>query len=159
MRFVASTFLLLLLASQPASSQRLLPSLDLAGIGAPLENLRAGEKQILDEAIQLIQKGEHALALVSLSRLTESNPKNSAFRVIKAYALLQLGNVVGALSESRAAERSKPPSPYRCWFLAQVAYLAGNRSICEREIRHVSGHPTYGPEAAKLRKDLHSSSF
>jgi Flp pilus assembly protein TadD len=142
---------LLLLSVSPSARAQ---TLDLAALGAPLENLQPGEKQILDEAIQLIQRGEHGLALASLGQLTASNPKNSAYRVLQAYTLLQLGNLVGALNESRAAESSKPPSPYRCCFLAQVAYLAGNKALCEREIRHVAAHPVYGPQAAKLRQDL-----
>ena len=152
---------LLFLATQPAAAQtaspgragQWRPTLDFAAL-APLENLQPAERQILDEALQLIQNGEHTLALASLTRLTESNPKNSPFRVIKAYALLQLGNRSGALKESRTAERTQPPSPYRCWFLAQIAYLSGNQRLCEREIGHVSAHPTIGPEAAKLRQEL-----
>ena len=147
--------LLLLSVSLSARAQ----TLDLAALSAPLENLQPGEKQILDEAIQLIRRGDHGLALASLAQLTASNPKNSAYRVLKAYTLLQLGNFVGALNESRVAEGSKPPSPYRCWFLAQVAYLAGNKALCEREIRHVAAHPTYGPQAAKLRQDLEARRY
>jgi hypothetical protein len=148
---------LLLLFLAPAAAQtssRWRPNLDVPGIGPALKDLRPAEKLILDEGIELIGQGEHARALVVLSQLTESNPKNTPFRVIKAYALLQLGNLIGALGEARAAEGAKPHSAYRCWFLARVAFLAGNRSLCEREIGHVAGHPIYGPEAAKLKEEL-----
>jgi hypothetical protein len=57
-------FLLSVSLSARAQTERPRPSLDLA-LSAPLEDLRPDERQILDEAIQLIQKGDHGLALPS----------------------------------------------------------------------------------------------
>ena len=53
------SLVLLLSVSLSARAQ----TLDLAALSAPLENLRPGEKQILDEAIQLIQRGDHGLEI------------------------------------------------------------------------------------------------
>jgi hypothetical protein len=116
------------------------------------------EREIVDEAIELIKQKRHALALVDLSRLIASNPMNSALRVLRAYVLLELGNVTGALDDARGAEASGVRSAYRCWFLAQVAYLAGNVPLCRREIKHVAGDPSYGPAAEKLRRNLEAAS-
>src|SRR5262249_34668022 len=62
--------------------------------------------------------------------------------------------LLGALDEARAAEGGRISAAYRCWFLAQVAYLAGNKPLCKREIRHVTGHPSYAPEAERLARSL-----
>ena len=104
---------------------------------------------------QLIDQGQHAEALAALTRLTQTNSQNSALRVLRAYTLLELGNVAAALDDATIAESSGGHAAYRCWFLAQVAYLAGNKPLCHREINHVHSDPTYGPEAEKLRRDVY----
>lgn len=130
------------------------PDLDLRALAEPLQDLTPAEGEIVDEAIELIKQKRHALALADLSRLIGSNPMNSALRVLRAYVFLELGNVTGALDDARSAERSGVRSSYRCWFLARVAYLAGNVPLCRREIKHVAADPSYGPAAEKLRRNL-----
>ena len=130
------------------------PELDLPALSDSMQDLRSEERQILDDALRLIQRKEHSLALVSLSRLVHENPKKAAFRVMRAYVLLQVGNSLGALDDARIAEGSGLRRAYRCWFLAQVAFLAGDDKVCKREIRHVSKHPDYGPEAQRLGQEL-----
>jgi len=150
-------YLFLLLAAAGAFADSPIvsgPELDLPALGDSLRNLKSEEQRIFDEAAQLIQRKEHSLAFLTLSRLVENNPKNSAFRVIRAYAALQLGNLVGALGDARVAEAARPHQPYRCWFLAKVAFLAGDGALTRREIGHVAKHPVYGPQAAELRKQL-----
>ena len=129
-------------------------TLDVKALAEPLRDLKPEEAQIVDDAIRLIQSGEHTQALLSLTRLTESNPNNTALRILRSYVLLQLGNLLGALDDARAGEGGRVRSAYRCWFLAQVAYLAGNKPLCKREIRHVANHPSYGPEAERLARNL-----
>jgi predicted Zn-dependent protease len=119
-----------------------------------LQDLKPADRDAVDEAIALIRRKDHALALLSLTRLTATNPKNSALRVLRSYVLLELGNLVGALDDASSAEASGVKSAYRCWFLARVAYLAGNKPLCRREIQHVQSDPHYGPEAEKLRRDM-----
>src|SRR6058998_714285 len=80
------------------------PDLDMNQLAGPLRNLKAEEQSILDEAIQLIQKKEHSLAFLTLSRLVEINPKNSSLHVMRAFVLLQLGNLAGTLDDARTAE-------------------------------------------------------
>lgn len=140
----------------PARSVQL--DLDLKALAEPLQDLTPAEREVVDGAIKLMGQKQHLLALAYLTRLTTSNPKNSALRVLRAYVMLELGNVTGALDEARIAEASGLRSAYRCWFLARVAYLAGNKPLCRREISHIAGDPSYGPQAEKLRRDLEARS-
>ena len=130
------------------------PKLDEAALAGAARTLTAADGKVFDDAIQLIKQGNHAEALLSLTRLTGSNPKNVAVRATRAYVLLQVGNLLGALDDARAAENAGPKTAYRCWLLAQISYLAGNQRICKREIKHLEGSPEYGAEAAKLGANL-----
>jgi hypothetical protein len=146
---------LILAAAGAAGAERSTqPGLDLRALAGPLQELTPAEGKVVDEAIGLIRQKRHASALAELSGLIVSNPKNSALRILRAYVLLELGNVTGALDEARAGEGLGVRSAYRCWFLAQVAYLAGNVPLCRREIGHVGGDRSYGPAAEKLRRRL-----
>ena len=130
------------------------PKLDEAALAIPARALSAADGKVFDEAIELIRRGNHAEALLSLTRLTGSNPKNVAVRATRAYVLLQVGNLLGALDDARVAEKTGPQSAYRCWLLAQISYLAGNQRLCRREIKHLEGSAEYGAEAAKLGQSL-----
>jgi hypothetical protein len=143
------------LTQEPAETsqpQKVQPELNLKALGEPLQDLTSQERKAVDEAIRLIGQRQHSEALASLTSLTQGNAKNSALRVLRAYVLLELGNVAGALDDAKLAEASGVHTAYKCWFLAQVAYLAGNKPLCHREIKHVGADATYGPEAEKLRR-------
>ncbi|MDR3698461.1 MAG: hypothetical protein P4L56_02425 [Candidatus Sulfopaludibacter sp.] len=137
-----------------ASARSVKPELDLNAMGEPLKDVQAGDSEVVDETIRLIQQKEHAAALVNLTRLTANNPHNAALRVLRGYVLLELGNVTGSLEEARIAEESGSHTGYKCWFLAQVAYVAGDKALCRREIGHVAGSPVYGPKASRLSAAL-----
>jgi len=145
--------LALLLAAAPSAAATM-PQLEMPSLADSLRTLKAEEQRIVDETVQLIQKKEHTLAFLALSRLVKSNPKNSSLRVLRSYAALQLANLAGALEDARIAEGSGAPSAYRCWFLAQVAFLAGNAKMCRREVAHLEADSTYGSQAVKLRQNL-----
>ncbi len=130
------------------------PQLNLKALSEPIQNLSTQDRKVVDEAVKLINQGQHAEALAALTRLTQNNSQNSAIRVLRAYTLLELGNVAAALDDATIAESAGGHAAYRCWFLAQVAYLAGDKPLCHREINHVHADPTYGPEAEKLRHRL-----
>jgi hypothetical protein len=129
------------------------PKLDEAALAVPARTLSNADGKVFDAAIELIKQGNHAEALLSLTRLTGSNPRNVAVRATRAYVLLQVGNLLGALDDARIAEKT-PHAAYRCWLLAQISYLAGNERLCKREIKHLEGNPDYGAEAAKLGQSL-----
>jgi len=130
------------------------PALDLKALSEPLQDLTPADHEILDKSVKLIGDGKHIQALAYLTELTVSNPRNSALRVIRAYALLEMGNIAGALGDARIAEDSGTHSAYKCWFLAQVAYMAGDKPLCRREIKHLAGNVTYAPGVEKLSDDL-----
>jgi len=140
------------------SHENVRPSLDLSALTGPLQELTPEERKVVDRALELIRQKRHTAALLELSRLVGSNPQNSALRVLRAYVLLELGNVSGALDDARSAEASGLRSAYRCWFLAQVAYLAGNVPLCRREIKHVGSDESYGQAAETLRRRLDTGS-
>ena len=120
--------------------------LDFKALTEPLQDLTAADHRIIDRAIQSIRQNEHSVALAYLTGLTATNPMNSGVRILRAYVLLELGNIAGALGEAMTAESTGAHSGYRCWFLAQVAYLAGNKPLCRREISHVEGDASYRPQ-------------
>lgn len=140
--------------AQTTPAQKVQPQLNLKALAEPLQDLTADERSVVDKAVELIKEMKDGEALTDLTSLTQSNPKNSALRVLRAYVLLELGNVTGALDDAKVAEGSGVHTAYRCWFLAQVAYLAGNKPLCHREIKHLGNNPTYGPQAAELGRVL-----
>ncbi len=144
--------LCLVFACGPARNAN--PDLDLKAMAVPLKDVKAGDSEVVDETVRLIQQNQHAAALANLSRLTADNPQNAALRVLRGYVLLELSNVTGSLEEARIAEESGSRSGYKCWFLAQVAYLAGDKALCRREIGHLTGDPVYGPKVRRLNQDL-----
>jgi hypothetical protein len=137
-----------------ASAENARPELDLRALTEPLQDLTPADRDTIDGAVALIKQKQHLPALAYLSGLTQRNPDNSAVRILRAYVLLELGNVSGALNDADAAEASGAQAAYKCWFLAQVARLAGNKPLCRREIQHIANDPTYGPRAEKLRREL-----
>jgi predicted Zn-dependent protease len=144
--------------SSLAASRKVQLNFELKDLTEPLRNLSVTDREAVDQAIRSIGQKEHAVALSYLTQLSSSNPMNSSLRVLRAFVLLELGNVSGALGEARTAEDTGAHAAYRCWFLAQVAYLAGNKPLCRREIKHLTGNATYGADAEKLRQDLNSRS-
>jgi predicted Zn-dependent protease len=143
---------LLVAFSSLAQNATYRPTLDLQlrELTLPLQNLSSSDHQVVDEAIAALRRSEHAVALANLTRLTASNPSNSSLRVLRAFALLELGNVTGALADSKLAEGTGEHAAWRCWFLAQVAMAAGNKPLCRREIKHLAGNPQYGEQAQQL---------
>jgi len=130
------------------------PALEPARLTASLDKLTGADHQAAEKALALIRKGEHSLALAQLTALTRQNPDNSSVRILAAYSLLQLGNLVGAFTEARKAESAPDANSYSCWFLAKVALIAGDRTVCRREIGHLRHDPTMAHQAAELEKQL-----
>ncbi len=145
------------LSASEATHGDMQPRLDLKALAEPLQDLTPADRALVDKAIKLIDMKQHLQALTYLTELTVSNPKNSSLRVLRAYVLLELGNITGALGDARTAEGAGAHSAYRCWFLAQVAYLAGNKPLCRREIKHLAGNATYAAGVDQLTSDLKSS--
>ena len=124
-----------LLASQSCTREPL--KLDYTRLSGPLASLEQTDRDAVQDAMQLIQSGEHSLALARLSSLNERNPSNSSLRILTSYALLQAGNLAGAFEEAEKAHAAPDRLAYKCWFLGKVAELNGNQEIAEREVAHL----------------------
>jgi hypothetical protein len=123
-------------------------------LAAALALIGDSDKGAVEEAVQFIRRGENQLALARLSALNKANPNNSSLRILTAYALLKVGNLAGAFEEARSAEGAPNGNSYKCWFLAKVAFLAGNKDVCRRELKHVKGVGDMPNEAAALERQL-----
>ena len=149
-------------ASAPGASVTTLGSrieLSIQDLAEPLRDLSPSDEKAFNEAVTLIQQKQHLSALAVLTPLAESNPSNSGLHIVRAYVLLELGNVAEApLGDAKQAEESRAHTAYKCWFLARVAYLAGNKPLCRREIKHVQAmRSPYQAEAGKLLHDLNAT--
>ena len=133
------------------------PELNLTDLQGSLQALSPEDRAVVESAIDLIRQKEHAAALVRLAPVFRDKDGPSALRALSAYLKLQLGNTLGAFEDAQKAEAAAPPSPYRCWFLAKLAALIGNETVCRREIKHVGKDPVYGKRIGEVEKDLAAS--
>jgi Flp pilus assembly protein TadD len=105
-------------------------------LATALSGLSTMNKKIVDEAISHIRNGENNLALVRLFELNKENPKNSSLRILTAYTLLRTGDLLGALDHAKQGEGSPNGDAYKCWFLAKIAFVTGDKEVCKRELGH-----------------------
>lgn len=152
MRWRASA---LLMALTLAPAQAEIFALKFERLNGALAMLSATDRQTVDNAIALIKQGDHNLALIELNSVARTNPTSAGVRVLTAYALLNLGNTLGAFKEAKTAE-SVGHDSYICSFLGRVAYLVGDVRACKREIKHVKAAGDPDGEAAALEKALAS---
>jgi Flp pilus assembly protein TadD len=145
-------FMLLVLAScLPVSLGAQTFDLRFDRLTSALATLSAGDRTAVDQAIELMRKGDNNLALVRLSALNEKNPQNSSLRILTAYSMLRLGNLVGAFDEAGRAEKAQNGDSYKCWFLAKLAFLKGDMTACRREIDHAKAN---GEDVKALEDDM-----
>ncbi len=135
------------------------PAMDLRfdRLASALTLLTDTDRRIVDEAAQLIREGEHTGALARLADLTRTNPGNSSLRILIAYAQLQLGNLTGALDEAKKAHDAQNGNSYKCFFLAKLALLTGDKITCQRELNHVKNIGDMKVDARQLEADLKKS--
>jgi len=123
-------------------------------LASALKLLNDSDRMIVDQAVQLIKEGENVGALARLSSLTNSNPENSSLRILMAYVQLQLGNLTGAFDEAKKAHDAPNGNSYRCYFLAKIAFLTGDKVTCRRELNHVKNAGDMPGAVRELEKDL-----
>ncbi len=137
------------------------PAMDLQfdRLASALTLLSAGDHKIVDEAAELIREGQNLNALARLSDLVHSNPENSSLRILIGYAQLQLGNLTGAFDEAKKAHDAPNGNSYKCYFLAKMALLTGDKVTCKRELNHVKNAGDMPNDVRQLQSDLkHSKS-
>ena len=123
-------------------------------LASALTLLNDSDRMIVDQAVQLIKQGENVGALARLSSLANSNPENSSLRILMAYVQLQLGNLTGAFDQAKKAHDAPNGNSYRCYFLAKIAFLTGDRVTCRRELEHVKNAGDMPEAVHELQKDL-----
>ena len=148
---------LILLFLSLASMQAALFELKFNNLKPSLSRLSPEETKIVDRSIGLIRKGENTLALAQLSTLSKANPSNSALQVLMSYALLQIGNKLGAFDAAKQAEASPDHTGYVCYFFAKVAFLTGDSATCKREIAHVKSLGLHKKEIKELESEVEKS--
>jgi len=98
--------------------------------------------------------GDHSGALARLQELNQRNPQNSSLRVLTAYTMLQLGNLVGAFDQANLGHEAPDKSSYKCWVLAKMALLTGDGVVCKRELKHIKKVGDMPEEAKALEADI-----
>ncbi len=156
MKYLQRACLIVLLAAclAPAAPDNRAMDLRFERLASALTLLTDRDRRIVDQAAELIRQGENLAALARLSALTETNPENSSLRILIAYAQLQLGNLTGALDQARKAESAPNGNSYKCFFLAKLALLTGDKATCRREIDHVKGAGDMKEEVKQLQVEM-----
>ena len=119
-----------------------------------LAGLKEADRSTVKRAIESIKKGENTVALTQLSALTRNYPMNSSLRILTAYVLLQTGNLLGAFDEARKAETAQDWNSYKCWFLAKIAFIAGDNAVCKRELAHARQDKSAAEDVRALELEL-----
>ncbi len=119
-----------------------------------LAGLKETDRSTVQRAVESIKRGENTVALTQLSALTRNYPMNSSVRILTAYVLLQTGNLLGAFDEARKAESAPDGNSYKCWFLAKIAFIAGDNAVCKRELAHARGDKAATEDVRALEKEM-----
>jgi len=156
MRLCVSLGVFSALLLSPLAGPSLCASVDLRmePLADSLKLLKSEERTAVEQAVEFIRRGENTTALARLSTLTGANPQNSSLRILSAYALLQLGNFLGAFEEAKKAEAAPNGNSYKCWFLAKVALLAGDKEVCRRELEHARKAGHLASDIKAIEKEL-----
>ncbi len=112
------------------------------------------DRASVDQVVKSIKNGDHQGALARLNELNRSNPENSSLRLLTSYAMLQLGNLLGAYEEAHHAHEAGNGNSYKCWFYSKLALINGNNDVCKRELKHVKKAGDMPQEAKALEKEM-----
>jgi len=154
MRNFTKVFLVLTVVGLATVAQATEFDLNFDRLTPGIDVLTSADRDVVADTINLIKRGDHALALTRLSSLKQQNPENSSLRILASYALLQAGNLAGAFQEAEQAHEASNGNSYKCWFLAKVALLNGKKELCERELKHVKSAGDMVAEAKQLEQEL-----
>jgi len=123
-------------------------------LGEALGLLPEADQRSTNEVVALIKRGDNDGALKKLNELNKANPDNSSLRVLTGYALLQLGNALGALEQADKAHEASNGNSYKCWFYSKIALLNGRSDLCKRELSHVKKVGDMPAEVKSLEQEM-----
>jgi hypothetical protein len=102
-------------------------------------------------ATDLVSVGRYDEGARMLQVLSHADPGDPSVVFFLGYVAVRERRWQDALSLCAAAEHAYLGG-YRCWYLANVALMAGDLSVARRELRHARGHALYGPQVRRLEK-------
>jgi Flp pilus assembly protein TadD len=136
------------------SSRGAVMDLQVQRLAESLKLITEADRGTVTEALRLIEKGENIGALVKLTALAKTNPQNSSVRIVLSYALLKAGDLLGAFEQAKQAEAAPNGNSYKCWFLAKIALLTGNKQVCRAELKHVKAEGDMPAEVKSLENEM-----
>ncbi len=102
-------------------------------------------------ATQLISLGQYAEGERALQELETRYSGDRSVMFFKGYVAVREGRWKEATLMCTKAEPNSLDG-FRCWYLANVALMAGDVDLARKEARHASGHATYRELAQRLEK-------
>jgi hypothetical protein len=113
--------------------------------------LHPEEKSRFQTAAQLISLGEYSQGTKLLQDLESRHAGDPTIQFFRGYVALREGrSKEAALLCTKAEKRSL--DGFRCWYLANVALLAGDVELAKKEIRHAKAHEPYTDLARRLEQ-------
>ncbi|HYM12972.1 MAG TPA: hypothetical protein VEU62_19695 [Bryobacterales bacterium] len=102
-------------------------------------------------ATDLVSVGRYDEGARMLQALSHADSGDPSVVFFLGYVAVREGRWQEALSLCAAAEHAYLDG-YRCWYLANVALIAGDLAVARRELRHAQGHALYRPQVLRLEK-------
>ncbi|HCC57961.1 MAG TPA: hypothetical protein DEQ47_12020 [Solibacterales bacterium] len=130
------------------------PQLDTADL---LATTAPAERPLVQRALDDYSAGKFGRSEQETRELLATGD-NPAAELIMAMSLYKRGQLRQAYASMLESERTAPMSQFRCWTLLQMALVAGDRTVINRECAHVASHAVYGPQARKILAAIQSRS-
>lgn len=130
------------------------PQLDSADL---LATTTPAERPLVQRALDDYSAGKFGRSEQETRELLATGD-NPAAELIMAMSQFKRGQLKPAYAAMLESEKIAPMTQFRCWTLLQMALVAGDRKVIERECSHVASHLIYGPQARKIRAAIQSRS-
>ncbi len=130
------------------------PQLDAADL---LATTSVAERPLVQRALDDYSAGRFGRSEQETRELLATGD-NPAAELVMAMSLYKRGQLRQAYASMLESERTAPMTEFRCWTLLQMALVAGDRKIIDRECAHVAHHAVYGPKARKIQEAINARS-
>jgi Putative zinc-finger len=130
------------------------PQLDTADL---LATTAPAERPLVQRALDDYSAGRFGRSEQETRELLATGD-NPAAELVMAMSMYKRGQLRQAYASMLESEKTAPMTEFRCWTLLQMALVAGDRKIIDRECEHVANHPVYGPQARKIQEAINSRS-